>query len=40
MIIYKRFLVIWSKSHVDTFGSFHAIDKQTKINFKGGKIYV
>ena len=29
--IYKGFRVIWPKSHVDTFGSFHVIDKQTKI---------
>ena len=29
MTIYKRFPIIWSKSHANTLNSFHVIVKQT-----------
>ena len=33
MTIYIQFRVIWSKSHVDTFSSFHVKDEQKKKHF-------
>jgi len=33
MTIYKQFHLLWPKSHVDMFGSFHVIDEFKKTTF-------